>query len=126
MSEPVSSGAAGIGLFKLAAAGGLGAALAAIIVMAGATPQTKKEWVVALTSTVATSLLGGAALIQWWGIAGWATQGFIGLAGLIGICFAAGLPAWVAVRAFFKYADKNKDKDLLDMAREVKDSWKKD
>jgi len=125
MGEPTSSAAAGFGLYKLATVGTIGASLAAIIVMTSSTPATKKEWVVALTSTVASSMFGGAVLANWLKVTSWADGGMIGMAGLIGLCFASGLPAWVLVRAFFKYANKNRDKDLLEIVGEVKGSLKK-
>lgn len=115
MSEPISGTAAGgYALTKLIPI--LGPVLATIIVMCLATPQSKKEWTAALTSTVATSLFGGSFVVSYFGLNAWAQDTF-GLMGITGICFACGLPAWVVVRALFAWMAKQKDKDLAELAK---------
>lgn len=122
MNEPIAGAAAGIASLKtiggLAAGSGIGAGLAAFVVMSMTKPVTDKEWRVALASTIAGSIGGGAALIKYLHIEGWAADLF-GLAGLGGVMFACGLPAWALVRALFAYLNKRKDADLLEIAQEV-------
>lgn len=116
MSEPLSGAAGGYALSKFIPI--LGPVLATIIVMCLATPQSKREWTAALTSTVAMSLFGGSFIVSYLGLNSWA-QDSIGLMGITGICFACGLPAWVVVRALFAWMAKQKDKDLAELARAV-------
>lgn len=122
MSEPISGAAAsavGIkALGGLAASTGIGAGVAAFVVMSMTKPATDKEWRVALACTFAGSIGGGAALIKYLGIERWAGD-VLGLVGLGGIMFAAGLPAWALVRALFLYIDKRKNMDLLEMGQEA-------
>lgn len=122
MSEPITGAAASaVGLKALgglAAGSGIAAGLAAFVVMSMTKPATDTEWRVALASTFAGSIGGGAALIKYLGIERWASD-TLGLIGLGGIMFAAGLPAWAIVRAFFLYFDKRKNMDLLELGQEV-------
>ena len=114
MSEPLSTGAAGVAGWKILgglAGTGIGAGLAAFVVMAMTKPRTDQEWRVALACTLAGSIGGGAALISWLGIQGWANDVF-GRMGMFGIAFACGLPAWLIIRALFIYIDKRKDADI--------------
>jgi len=123
MSEPISTGAAGLfgwkAITSLASTGAVGAALAAIVVMSMTPPKSKQEWRVGITSTVVGSIGGGFCLIRYLGIQHWA-QDPIGLVAMLGLVFACGLPAWALVRALFKYLDKHKDDDLVEMAEDVK------
>ena len=127
MSEPVSSGAAGLAGWKLI--GGLatvlaiGAGLAAIVVMCMTPPRHAREWAVGLISTVLGSIAGGAAAVQYLGLTDWA-QSYFGLIAILGIVFACGLPAWTIVRAVFTYLDKQKDKDIVQIAKDLKDEVK--
>jgi hypothetical protein len=118
MSEPASSAAAGIALYKIGAFGFV-AVLAAIVVMAMTLPKTVREFVVAMISTVVGSICGGAYIVSWLGIAHWVNDDF-GLAAIAGIIFVCGLPAWLLVRALFVYAELRKDKSLIEMIGEVK------
>jgi predicted PurR-regulated permease PerM len=117
MSEPITSTAGGyVVLSKLIPI--LGPVLATIVVMCLATPQSKREWTAALTSTVSMSLFGGSFVVSYFGLNSWA-QDSIGLMSITGICFACGLPAWVVVRALFAWMAKQRDKDLAELARAV-------
>jgi hypothetical protein len=122
MSESISSAAASVAGLKtlggLAAGTGIGAGLAAFVVMSMTKPASDKEWRVALACTFAGSIGGGAALIKYLGIEHW-TADWFGLVGLGGIMFACGLPAWALVRGFFLFLDKRKNADLLELAQEV-------
>lgn len=129
MSEPISGGAAlGAAAFKAAggsAAGGLaavaagGGGLAAVVVMLLMRPRTRGEWAVALISTVVSSVAGGAAVVQHYGLQSW-THDYIGLVALFGLVFACGLPGWAVVRWLFNFIERRRDKDLADIVREVK------
>lgn len=117
MAEPVSSTAGAYGA-KFAISSGFGAVLATVIVMAMAYPKTKREFVAAMVSTLAFSIFGGAAAIEYFNITHW---------GLVaqGLAFiVSGLPAWVIVRAFFAWSESNKHASLIDLIKQVKDAWK--
>ena len=124
MSEPLSTGAAGaIGWAKiggLAGVSGIGAGLATYVVMTMTKPKTDQEWHVALITTIIGSICGGAALASYMGWQAWADN-VIGLMGLIGVCFACGLPSWLIVRALFAYIDKKRDADIADIVKDVKE-----
>lgn len=116
MSEPFSTSASGYAISKAIPV--LGPVLAAILVMCLATPQSRKEWVAALTSTVATSLFGGSFVVSYFGWAAWADS-TIGLMAIAGVCFACGLPAWLLVRGFFAWMDKHRSKDIAELAKAI-------
>ena len=124
MSEPLSTGAAGaIGWAKiggLAGVSGIGAGLATYVVRTMTKPKTDQEWHVALITTIIGSICGGAALASYMGWQAWADN-VIGLMGLIGVCFACGLPSWLIVRALFAYIDKKRDADIADIVKDVKE-----
>jgi hypothetical protein len=118
MSEPGPlTAAGGIALYKLGAFGFV-AVLAAIVVMAMTLPKTVREFVVAMISTSVSSICGGAFVVRWFGIGSWANDD-VGVIALGGIIFVCGLPAWVLVRAWFKWAEKRRDKDLAELATDI-------
>ena len=123
MSEPISTGAAGVigwkAITSLASTGAVGAALAAIVVMSMTKPKSEQEWRVGIITTVVGSIGGGSCLARYLGIQHWA-QDPVGLIGLLCVVFTCGLPAWALVRALFRYLDKHKDDDLVEMAEDVK------
>jgi hypothetical protein len=123
MSEPISAGAAGAAGWKLlgglAGMGAIGAGLAAFVAMSLTKPRTDQEWRVALVCTIAGSIGGGSCLVSWLGIQHWARDPF-GLAGMFGLAFACGLPAWAVVRWIFNYIGKRQDADIADVVKEVK------
>jgi hypothetical protein len=132
MSEPISgsaaAGAAGAAAFKAlggpAAVAGGASVLATIVVMVMTLPKNRSEWAVALISTVVASLCGGAAVIQYLGLAAWmATPN--GAMALGGIYFSCGLPGWTIVRWVFNFLNKRKDKDMAEVAAEVADDVRK-
>jgi len=123
MTEPATTAAGGLALYKLGAFGFM-AVLAAVVVMAMTLPKTVREFVVAMVSTVVSSICGGAAVVSYLGIAHWINDdfGFVAIGGLIFVC---GLPAWVMVRASFAYVEMRKDKSILEIILEVKAAvWK--
>jgi len=128
MSEPISgsaaAGAAGAAAFKAlggpAAVAGGASVLATIVVMVMTLPRDRGEWAVALISTVVASLCGGAAVIQYCGLAQWmaTTNGAMALGG---IYFSCGLPGWAVVRWVFNFIKKREGKDLAEVAAELAD-----
>lgn len=124
MTEPATTAAGGFALGKMLFPG-LGALAVVVVVMAMTLPRTPREWVVALICTLVVSLSGGAALIQWLGVAGWSAT-FDGQLALGAFHFVAGLPAWVVVRGWFAYAEASKGRSLLEMIREVRSAVKGD
>lgn len=119
MSEPASTAAGGIALWKFAAGAGAGAALAMLIVMCMTPPRTVREWTVGLVSTVIGSVCGGAAVIQHFGLQSWFGS-YVGLVAVLGLAFVCGLPAWALVRMVFNYLIARRDKDLLEVVDEAK------
>ncbi len=104
-------------LYKLGAFGFV-AVLAAVVVMAMTLPKTVREFVVAMISTTVSSICGGAFVVRWLGIGDWANDD-VGLIAIGGLIFVCGLPAWVLVRAWFKWAEKRRDKDLGEIAQDL-------
>lgn len=127
MSEPASSGAAGIAGWKLiggaAGAAAIGAGLAAIVVMCMQTPRSAREWAVGLITTVIGSVAGGAAVVQHFSLQAWATT-YIGLVALLGLVFACGLPAWAIVRWCFTWMERRRNRDIGEIADEVRRQMK--
>ena len=121
MTEPASTAAGGIALYKLGLLGLFGALLTAIVVMAMTIPKTVREFAVALISTLMFSLGGGAFVIRWFELMAWANDLF-GLIALLGLVFVCGLPGWVLVRAWFVYAEKRRSTSLPEMVRELKET----
>jgi Cu/Ag efflux pump CusA len=118
MSEPGPlTAAGGIALYKLGAFGFV-AVLAAVVVMAMTLPKTVREFTVAMISTSVSSICGGAFVVRWLGIAHWVNDdaGMIAIGGIIFVC---GLPAWVLVRAWFKWAEKRRDNDLAEIVGDL-------
>lgn len=118
MSEPITTGAAGVASFKaiggLAGAAGIGAGVASYVVMTMTKPRDDREFRVSLSCTIAGSLGGGAALIKYLGVERWAND-VIGLMGMGGLMFTCGLPAWLLIRALFHYIEKRKDADITEI-----------
>ena len=94
-----------------AGAYGIGAALAAIVVMLMTPPRSPREWAVGLISTVVLSIGGGAGVVSHFGLAAWMTT-FSGLLAVLGIVFACGLPAWAVVRWVFTWIARREGKDI--------------
>jgi hypothetical protein len=129
MTEPASSAAAGVAGWKLiggaAGAAGIGAGLAALIAMLMMSPRSAKEWAVGLTTTVIGSVAGGSFVIAHFNLAQklfmvTGAELYIGLMAAIGIAFACGLPAWALTRWLFTFIERRKDKDLAEIADEVR------
>jgi len=124
MAEPTSSAVGGLLGWKfiggLAGALSLGATLAAIVVMLMTPPRHKREWAVGLISTVVSSIGGGAAMVQYFGLEQWVHSG-VGLVAMFGLIFACGLPGWALVRAVFTYLGKQEGKGIDEVIKDTKD-----
>lgn len=124
------TGAAMVGGAKLlggaAGATGVGAALAAVVVMLMTLPRTGREWAVGLISTVLASLAGGAAAIIKLGLLTQLqavrtdTELFFALMGLAGVVFACGLPGWAVVRWVFNWMERRRAADIAEVVAEVR------
>lgn len=121
MTEPATTAAGGIALYKMGAFFGLMAVLAAIVVMAMTLPKSPREFIVATVSTVVASLGGGAFIVRWFEIAHWVGDEF-GLVAIGGVMFVCGLPAWVLVRGWFAYAESARGRTLLEMIRDIREA----
>ena len=123
MTDPASSGAAGAAAFKAVggasavAAGGAG--LAAVVVMLMTPPRSPREWAVGLISTVISSIGGGAAVIEHFGLHQWVNTP-IGLCAMGGLIFACGLPGWAIVRWVFNFIHRNRDAGIDDVAQKFR------
>jgi len=116
MSEPGPlTAAGGIALYKLGAFGFV-AVLASVVVMSMTLPRTMREFVVAMISTTVSSICGGAFVVRWQGISEWVNDE-LGMIAIGGVIFVCGLPAWVLVRAWFRWAEKRRDQDLGELAQ---------
>jgi hypothetical protein len=129
MTEPASSAAGAAVGWKLiggaAGAAGIGAGLAALITMLMMTPRSAREWAVGLTTTVIGSIAGGSLVIVHFNLAQrlFMAQGvelYVGLMATLGIAFACGLPAWAITRWLFTFIERRKDRDLSEIADEVR------
>jgi membrane-associated PAP2 superfamily phosphatase len=109
--------AGGIALYKLGAFGFI-AVLASVVVMAMTLPKTMREFVVAMISTTVFSICGGAFVVRWHGISEWVNDD-LGMIAIGGVIFVCGLPAWVLVRAGFRWAEKRRDQDLGELAQDL-------
>lgn len=119
MTEPASTAAGGIALYKLGVYAAIGAGLVSVVVMAMAVPRSPREFMVALISTVVSSICGGAFIVRWLDISHWALDD-LGMIAIAGVIFVAGLPAWVMVRAWFVWSEARRGAELPDLMRELK------
>lgn len=119
MTEPASSAIGGVALAKLLAMV-LGVPLAVAVVMIMTCPRSRREWTVALISTVIASICGGAGIVQWFSLQAWSAT-FEGAAAIAGLHFVCGLPAWVIVRAWFIWSESRKGVGLPELAKEFRE-----
>lgn len=117
--EPTSSSVTSFAVYKLAIAYGIPTALATVIVMFLTQPKSTREWCVALISTVASSIYGGAFLVRYLGYHVWLAEGE-GLFVLGGLYLLCGLPAWIIIRAIFAWTEARKTKDIGELVKDAK------
>lgn len=99
----------------------LGGILGTTLVLLLTMPSSKKQQAAALISTIASSFYGGGALIDYYHLADVLSSTTLG-----GVYLVAGIPAWVIVRAFFYFTEKNKRRDPLQVISDVRKAWKGD
>ena len=121
ITEPASSTAAGILGWKLLGGAAGAATAAAAVVMLMTPPRNRREWAVGLICTLVGSICGGAAVVQYLNLAAW-MDSYPGLVALIGIAFACGLPAWAVVRWCFTWMERRQDKDIVEVAADLRRS----
>ena len=115
------------GAAMLGAGAGVAAGLSMLVVMLTKKPRTDQEWVVAIISTVVSSLCGGAVVILHFGLLRWVDQTlptldmFVGLIALIGVAFSCGLPGWAIVRWVFNWIIAREGKDIGEVIKDAKD-----
>jgi hypothetical protein len=119
MTEPTSSSAAGLAVWKIGIAYGVPAALAAVIVMVLTRPRDTREWILALTTTLSGSIYGGAFAIRYFGWQSWLADPNSAMV-LGGVYLVCGLPGWVLVRAAFAWIEKRRHKDLGELYQDAK------
>lgn len=130
MPEPSSTAAAGVGAWKLAggaagiAGAGVGAAL--LVVLAMRLPKSPREWIVALVSTVMSSITLGSAGIVYFGLAEYLVNArngaemFFVACGLSGFVFTCGLPGWLFVRLVFRWIEARWNAKPEDVVADVR------
>lgn len=121
--EPTSSSVTSFAAYKLVIALGIPTTLATVIVMLLTQPKSTREWCVALISTVASSIYGGAFLVRYLGYhVGLAEgEGLFALGGLGGLYLLCGLPAWIIIRAIFAWTETRKTKDIGELVKDAKE-----
>ena len=116
MSGPETAG--GLALVKIY---GIKVIAGAIAVAAGFMilwPQSKREAMVRIASTIGGSMLGGEALLQIvYNFLPWYPKG---QEAAMLIYVMTGLPAWWILGGFVLWFNKRKDKDLQEMVKDVK------
>jgi len=120
MTEPTTTAAGGIALYKLGVFAAIGTALVSVVVMAMTMPQSVREFVVALISTLVSSICGGAFVVRWLDIGHWALDD-VGMVAIAGVIFVCGLPAWILVRALFAWTESRKNAALPELVKEFRD-----
>lgn len=96
----------------------LGTTAATYLVLSMQLPQEHKEWKQALLSTVISSLCGGCAVIQHFGLKDWIND-WTGTIALGGLFFTCALPGWFLVRAIFIWQRQNEGKSITALVREL-------
>jgi hypothetical protein len=108
---------------------GSGLTLATIVVMAMTMPRSKREFFVALISTVVSSFCGGAFVIQYFDLLPMAQSAttqldmFLFLAKLGGVFFVCGLPGWIFVRSCFVWSESRKDAGIDTLIADIRNTW---
>lgn len=115
------------GAAMLGAGAGIAAGLSMLVVMLTKRPRTDQEWLVAIISTVVSSLCGGAIVILHFGLLRWVDPAlptlemFVGLIALIGVAFSCGLPGWAIVRWVFNWIIAREGKDIGEVIKDAKE-----
>lgn len=95
----------------------LGGIFIAALSMAFATPKSQKEMAIAVCSMLFFAVCGSAFIKVYFGIhLPDDIDGHLANSGLAAVC---GAPAWLVVRAWFNYFEKNKDKTIVDLVKQL-------
>lgn len=121
MPEPISSGgsAAVVKIYGLASVTIASIVLVCLVVLLMRPPRSPQEWAVGLICTVVSSVGLGAAVIVRLSLQGLA-QDYVGVCALGLLVFVCGLPGWFIVRLAFNYMNRNEDKSLIEVIRELR------
>jgi hypothetical protein len=129
MAEPITSTATSVsawsfgkwafGIGKIISPAVLGAVIASTIVFLMTMPRTRSQQFIALLVTFSASIYGGAAVIDYFHLD--AVFSTVSKGGIFLLC---GLPAWVILRGFFAYTERDKSKGLLEYVKEIRQAWK--
>lgn len=117
--EPVST--SGIAAFLKFYGAAFAVTLAICLVATVVIMMRLPRWVVGLICTVVSSLTGGAFIIVKWGLHEWVTD-IWGMIALGGFFFVCGLPGWAIVRWTFNFINKQEEKTIIEMVKELKDA----
>ena len=125
MPEPISTGgsAAAIKVYGLASIVVTSIVLVCLVVLLMRPPRSPQEWAVGLICTVGSSIGLGAAVIVRFGLQGLA-QDYVGMCALGLLVFICGLPGWFIVRLAFNYMNRNEDKSIIEVIRDVRKAVK--
>lgn len=124
-ASQAATGAGGAAM--LGAGAGVAAGLSMLVVMLTKRPRTDHEWLVAIISTVVSSVCGGAIVILHFGLLRWVDSAlptlemFVGLIALIGVAFSCGLPGWAVVRWVFNWILAREGKGIGEVIKDAKD-----
>jgi hypothetical protein len=118
MNAAAASGGVKASVGGAAAFTGVGVAGAAAVVMAVTMPKSKKDFLVALLSTLVSSFAGGAYVVVHHGLlaallgAQSELELYLSLLQLLGVSFVCGLPGWFLVQSVFAFMAKRKGAGL--------------
>lgn len=118
MTEPTTTGAAGVYLLKVYGLKLMAGTLAAALMFAVLWPRTAREGVSRIACTLAGSMLGGEPLLAivrtslaWWPE---------GQEAAMLVYVGAGLPAWWVLGAIARWLDKRRDRDIAELAADAR------
>lgn len=99
-------------------------AAACIIVMAMTRPKSNREFIVAITATIAGAYFGPSVVILLCGIDFSAISAIDQDKARSLLTIVCGLPGWVIVRACFNWSEINKTKTIVELVGQLKALWK--
>ena len=126
MPEPISTGgsaAAVIKVYVLASVTIASIVLVCLVVLLMRPPRSPQEWAVCLICTVVSSIGLGAAVIVRFSLQE-LEQDYVGMCVLGLLVFVCGLPGWFVVRLAFNYMNRNENKGLIEVIRDVRKAVK--
>lgn len=94
------------------------------IVMAMTHPKSFREGFVALLATFACAIYGPSVIIAIFHIDLTAVSVIDQDKARSMLTIVCGMPGWVIVRACFNWSEINKNRSIIDLAKQIKDVWK--